>query len=280
MSHNVLKHIQVHMPFHFLREKYLPLVLAERINPEVAVNHRDLDGCPREAFHEVGEKLRAAGLRVTMHTPFLDLRPGAIDPEIRRITVKRIAAVLDLAVFFRPVSIVCHAAFDERYYLSGEEEWLSNCLETFQTLLPRVEALHCPICVENVYETTPVMLKRLLDGVNSPYLRFCFDTGHHNVFAEAPVDAWIDALSPYLTQLHIHDNQGVRDQHLPPCEGNFPFQKLIGMLQERNLTPIITLETHSIENFRKAVARIDALAWLPLSGESTAPDVAGGDIKP
>jgi len=116
--------------------------------------------------------------------------------------------------------------------------------------------------------------------MNSPYLRFCFDTGHHNVFAEAPVDAWIDALSPYLTQLHIHDNQGVRDQHLPPGEGNFPFQKLIGMLQERNLTPIITLETHSIENFRKAVARIDALGWLPLPGESNAPDVAGGDKKP
>lgn len=280
MNHSVLKHIQVHMPFHLLREKYLPLVLAERINPEVAVSHRDLDGYPREAFREVGAKLQAEGLQVTMHAPFLDLRPGAIDPEIRRVTVKRIAAVLDLAVFFRPLSVVCHAAFDERYYLSGEEQWLSNCLETFQAILPRMEALHCPICVENVYETVPGMLKRLLDGLNSPYLRFCFDTGHHNVFAEVPVDAWIDALGPYLAQLHIHDNQGVRDQHLPPGEGTFPFQKLIGLLRERKLTPIITLETHSSENFRKAIAQIDALGLLPLSGEGVVPGGVQGEMNP
>lgn len=280
MSRRVLKHIQVHMPFHFLREKYLPLVLAERINPEVAINHRDLDGCTREAFREVGEKLQAAGLRVTIHAPFLDLRPGAIDPEIRRVTVARIAAVLDLAVFFRPVSIVCHAAFDERYYLSGEEQWLSNCLETFQSFLPRAEALQCPICVENVYEKAPVMLRRLLDGVNSPYLRFCFDTGHHNVFAEAPVDAWVDVMRPYLVQLHIHDNQGIRDQHLPPGEGTFPFRDLFAMLKNKNLTPIVTLETHSIENFRRAVACIDALGWLPFQEEGTEPGQTRGNLKP
>lgn len=280
MSQKVLKHIQVHMPFHYLREKYLPLLLAERINPEVAINHRDLDSYPREAFREVGEKLQAAGLRVTIHAPFLDLRPGAIDPEIRRVTVKRLADALDLAGYFHPVSVVCHAAFDERYYLSGEEQWLSNSLETFQTLLSRAEALSCPICVENVYETTPVMLKRLLDGVNSPYLRFCFDTGHHNVFAVAPVDVWIDTMSPYLAQLHIHDNQGIRDQHLPPGEGNFPFANLFAMLKEYNLNPIITLETHSMENFRKAMVQIEAAGWLPLPGEGTAPDGTRGEMNP
>lgn len=262
MSGDVVKQIQVHMPFHFLREEYLAAVLAERINPEVAINHRDLDGYPREAFREVGEKLQEAGLRVTIHAPFLDLRPGAIDPQIRRVTTARIRAVLDLAGFFRPVSLVCHAAFDERYYLSGEEQWLHNSVETFQSFLPRARELHCPICVENVYETEPTMLRRLLDGVSSPYLRFCFDTGHYNVFSAAPVGSWIDMMSPYLAELHIHDNQGIKDQHLPPGEGNFSFPDLFAMLRKRKLTPIVTLETHSVEHFRKAVARIDALGLL------------------
>jgi sugar phosphate isomerase/epimerase len=268
MSGDVVKQVQVHMPFHFLREKYLSAVLSERINPEVAINHRDLDGYPREAFREVGEKLQEAGLRVTMHAPFLDLRPGAIDPQIRRVTMMRIADVLDLAVFFKPLSIVCHAAFDERYYPSGEEQWLQNSVETFQSFLPQAKDLNCPICVENVYEKEPTIMKRLLDGVNSPYLRFCFDTGHHNVFSEAPIGSWIDMMGPYLAQLHIHDNQGTKDQHLPPGEGNFPFSDLFAMLRKRKRTPIITLETHSIENFRKAVVRIDALGLLPLNAEA------------
>lgn len=267
MSSDVVKQIQVHMPFHFLRDKYLPAVLSEKINPEVAINHRDLEIYPREAFRDVGEKLQEAGLRVTIHAPFLDLRPGAIDPQIRRVTVTRITQVLDLAVFFRPVSIVCHAAFDERYYPSGEKQWLCNSLETFQSFLPQVEALNCPICVENVYEKEPTILRSLLDRVNSPYMRFCFDTGHHNVFAEAPVGFWIDMMSPYLTQLHIHDNQGVNDQHLPPGEGSFPFPDFFAMLRTRKLTPIVTLETHSIENFRRAIVRIEALGLLPLHAD-------------
>ncbi|HOO42003.1 MAG TPA: sugar phosphate isomerase/epimerase family protein [Syntrophales bacterium] len=269
MKRDVIAGIQVHMPFHFLRETFLSTVLAEGINPEVAINHRHLEGYPREAFREVGLKLQEAGLRVTIHAPFLDLRPGAIDPKIRRVTADRIAEVLDLAGFFSPSSIVCHAAFDERYYLSGEEQWLHNSVETFRAFLPRAEELACPICVENVYETEPTMLRRLLDGVDSPFFRFCFDTGHCNVFSDAPMGSWIDVMSPYLGQLHIHDNQGVKDQHLPPGDGKFPFADLFAVLKKRRLKPVITLETHSVENFRRAVERLDVFGWLPLYDEES-----------
>ena len=271
MKRDVVAEIQVHMPFHFLREQFLATVIAERINPEVAINHRDLEGYPRDVFREVGGKLQEAGLRVTIHAPFLDLRPGAIDPKIRRVTVDRIAEVLDLAGFFRPSSIVCHAAFDERYYLSGEEQWLHNSVETFRAFLPRAEELACPICIENVYETEPAMLRKLLDGVGSPFFRFCFDTGHCNVFSEVPMDSWIEVMTPYLGQLHIHDNQGIKDQHLPPGDGKFPFADLFSMLRDRKLKPIITLETHSIDHFRKAVEQIDVSGWLPLHDSGVIP---------
>jgi len=276
VKRDVIAEIQVHMPFHFLREKFLSTVLTERINPEVAINHRHLESYPREAFREVGRQLQEAGLRVTLHAPFLDLRPGAIDPKIRRVTADRIAEVLDLAGYFRPSSVVCHAAFDERYYLSGEEQWLHNSMETFQAFLLRAEELACPICIENVYETEPAMLRRLLDGVSSPFFRFCFDTGHFNVFSEAPVGSWIEVMSPYLGQLHIHDNQGIKDQHLPPGDGKFPFADLFAMLRKRRLKPIITLETHSIENFRKAVEQIDVFGWLPLYDEGVDPSAKQG----
>jgi sugar phosphate isomerase/epimerase len=112
------------------------------------------------------------------------------------------------------------------------------------------------------------MIRRLLEGVASPYIRFCFDTGHHNVFAVAPVATWIEALGPYLGQLHIHDNDGKKDRHLPPGEGNFPFTELFDMLSCRYLTPVVTLETHSVEHFRRAVAAIDAVGYLPFTGAS------------
>ncbi len=183
------------MPFHFLRETFLSTVLAEGINPEVAINHRHLEGYPREAFREVGLKLQEAGLRVTIHAPFLDLRPGAIDPKIRRVTADRIAEVLDLAGFFSPSSIVCHAAFDERYYLSGEEQWLHNSVETFRAFLPRAEELACPICVENVYGDGADDAEKTSGRRRLSFFRFCFDTGHCNVFSDAPMVP-IDVMTP------------------------------------------------------------------------------------
>ncbi len=272
MEKDIMDKIQVHMPFALLRGKFLSMVLSEGINPEIAISHRDLDRCSRDEFSEVGRTLSRTGRRVTLHAPFVDLRPGAIDPEIRRITRERISRVLDLAGFFHPLSVVCHAAFDARYYYSGEALWLKNCVETFQGFLPRMEALACPICVENVYETEPTMLKRLLDEVSSPYLRFCFDTGHCNVFGTVPFGLWIDTLGSYLTEIHIHDNDGTEDRHLPPGDGGFPFADLFAVLRRRKLAPVVTLETHSLEHFRKALSALknmDFPSSLPTGG---APD--------
>ena len=256
---------QVHVPYRLLQGQFIDTIIAAGINPEVAINHDDLDRFPPQAFCETGAKLREAGRRVTLHAPFVDLRPGAIDSEIRNVTVKRIQAVIDLAVFFQPVSIVCHAAFDERYYWSAEERWLKNSVKTFQSFLQNLYDMQCPICIENVYESEPAVLRRLIDGVNSPMVGFCFDTGHYNIFSRSSLEIWIETMALHLKQLHIHDNWGEKDQHLPPGEGSFPFEKLGSLLDKKNITPIITLETHSLEDYKRALKTLDSLGlpFLP-----------------
>ena len=257
--------IQVHVPYRLLHSPFLNTIITAGINPEVAITHYDLDHFPRQDFYESGATLREAGVRVTLHAPFVDLRPGAIDSRIRDITIERIQALLDLAVFFRPVSIVCHAAFDERYYLSAEELWLKNSIQTFQSFLPSLHNMSCPMCIENVYEGNPMILRRLMDGINSPMIGFCFDTGHYNIFSRSSLESWVETMEPHLKQLHIHDNWGERDQHLPPGEGSFPFGELGSLLSKRNITPVVTLETHSMEAYERALQKLDdlALPFLP-----------------
>ena len=64
---------------------------------------------------ETAKLLADAGLKITFHAPFMDLRPGAMDDKIRRTSIDRIKQVFDLAPYFHPLKIVCHASFDERY---------------------------------------------------------------------------------------------------------------------------------------------------------------------
>jgi sugar phosphate isomerase/epimerase len=259
---DILKKIQIHIPFDMLRDRYLPMVLKERINPEIGFNHETLDRFGTSDFRNVADVLTGAGLTTTIHAPFMDLRPGALDPKIRRATADRLRRVFDLAPAFRPRSIVCHPSFDRRYYVSTEDQWLENSIETWQPLLALAETMDTLIAFENVYETDPKLLKELLCSLRSPHVCFCFDTGHFNAFAEAPLEEWMSQLGPLTGQLHLHDNHGTTDEHLPPGEGNFPFHDLLQQLRQRGRKPIITLEAHSEAHLRKSLKNIKAMKLL------------------
>ena len=213
-------------------------------------------------YRRVGDQILDAGLSVTFHAPFMDLRPGAIDPAVRQASVDRIRQVLDLVPYFRPRSIVCHPSFDDRYYVSTADLWLHNSMETWGSFVRVTEDADTTISLENVYERQPRLLKRLLDACGSSRIRFCFDTGHFNVFSGASLEEWIETMGPHLFHLHLHDNQGKADEHLAIGDGTFPFTRLFALLRERKINPIITLEAHSEETLWRSAENLEAMALI------------------
>jgi len=258
----ILKKVQFHIPFPLLRDKYLPLVLREGINPEIGITFKALDRFQASDFAEVAKALRDAGLSVTIHGPFMDLRPGALDPMIRKVTIDRLKQMFDLAPYFRPRSIVCHPSFDERYYVSTEEEWLQNSVDTWKRFAGVAADMGARIALENIYEKEPRQLHRLLTALDSPHIRFCFDTGHFNAFSRAPLEEWLERMGPFIGQLHIHDNRGASDEHLPVGEGNFPFPVFLKYLRDRGLRPIVTVEAHSEKDLWRNVENLQATGLL------------------
>lgn len=264
MPASVLKQVQIHVPFPLLREKLLPMVVRERIQPEIGLSHLALDGCSRADFAAVAERLAGEGLSVTLHAPFVDLRPGALDPRIRRVTVERLQQVFDLAPLFHPRSIVCHPSFDIRYYVTAERLWLEHSVETWRTFILQAEQIGTLIALENVYERDPRELKLLLEALPTERFCCCFDTGHFNAFAESPLDLWMDALGERIGQLHLHDNHGRTDEHLPVGAGRFPFPEFFRMLRDRGRRPIVTLEAHSEKNLWRAVENLERMNLLAI----------------
>lgn len=257
--HGILKSVQVHLPFHFLRNQFLPMVIKEGINPEISFNHFTLDHFGKDDFMKVADQLLEAGLTISFHAPFMDLRPGAMDPEIRKATVARLQQVFDLVPYFQPVSVVCHASFDKRYYVSNEHEWLENSVETWKHFLAQAIDMDTVIALENVYETDCHYLSLLLNAFISPHVCFCFDTGHFNVYSTTPLDEWMNDLGARVGQIHIHDNNGLLDEHLPVGEGNFPFREFFKMIHQEKLKPVMTLESHSEKHLWRTLENIKAL---------------------
>lgn len=258
---DVLKKVHVHMPFDLL-PRFQELILAENMNLEIYFSHSALDKLDRIACRQMAEILNGSGIKVTFHAPFMDLRPGALDDSIRRASIVRIKQVIDLVDYFHPLRIVCHPSYDNRYYVSCDEEWLENSTATWVELIDLIKGTDSVIALENVYEQEPFILRSLLERLNSDHMCFCFDTGHFNVFARSPLSVWLKELGKYLGHLHLHDNHGRFDEHLPVGCGKFPFTELFQTLHDNRIRPLITLEAHAEEDLWRSLDNIEKMGIL------------------
>lgn len=244
MIQQIIRSIQVCIPFRLLKGKYLPLILEKRINPEIGINGGVIDTYSKKDFAEMASALQQEGLLITLHGPFYDLVPGGIDKKILKASRERLKEAFDLIPVFEPLSIVCHTGYDRKRYDEVKDEWLETALETWTPIVKGLEGTRTTLMIENVFEKTPHMLLKLLNELNIQKVGFCFDTGHMSAFSETNMGAWLKALGPFIKELHLHDNDGIKDDHLAIGAGKINFEFLFEYVEENSLKPIITLEAH------------------------------------
>jgi len=258
---DILNKVHAHMPFHLLPE-YLGMIMEKKLNLEIYFSHYVLQELDKQQCRESAKIIADAGLKVTFHAPFMDLRPAALDDKIRQASVDRIKQVFDLAPYFQPLKIVCHPSFDERYYVSCDDLWLENSVKTWTEIIVLAKQAKTIIALENVYEKEPGILRRLFESLSSEHVCFCFDTGHFNVFSYEPLSEWFAQMGKYIGHLHLHDNYGKTDEHLPVGDGTFPFDLFFETLQTIKIKPSITLEAHSREGLWRSLNNVKNMSLL------------------
>ncbi len=92
------------------------------------------------------------------------------------------------------------------------------------------------ICVENTLSEMgdPAYLRAFVDETRLTGLRFNFDIGHAHL-AELPQDERLEKsfapLRDFVSSVHLHDNHGEKDEHLPPFDGTIDWPDAIKLLQ-------------------------------------------------
>ena len=245
----IMKKIQVNIPFTMLCETYLDRFVKDGLNPEIGFDAASLDRYTSREFRSIARILCDRGLSITVHGPFMDLAPGSPDPAVRALTRCRLEQVLPAVAALRPKTVVCHAGFDRKRYESLKTAWTDHSLELWHWFGGCVRDEGSRLMLENVYEKGPRELLILLMALENPGVGFCFDIGHQNAFGQADVGTWLETLGPFLGEIHLHDNNGDADQHLAPGKGRADFQTLFEFLKGRDIEPpIITMEPHREED--------------------------------
>ncbi len=76
--------------------------------------------------------------------------------------------------------------------------------------------------LENQLEHTP----DLISEVNDKRLNICLDVGHANCHSKTQVLEGIKQLNAQMGFVHLHNNNGQKDEHLGFTKGNINFENI------------------------------------------------------
>jgi sugar phosphate isomerase/epimerase len=252
---------QVHVPYQRIGE-YLSFIREQRINLEIYFSAESIDSLTPTALSTLESSLDYRPV-LTMHAPFMDLSPGAVDSQVRAVTVNRFNQVFEIADILRPKCIVFHSGYEKWKYAMRVDLWLQNSLKTWEHFAKRSVDMGIKIAIENIFEDEPTNLRMLMDEMGSEYFGLCFDTGHFNLFSRIPLGEWLDQISRYIVELHLHDNNRTFDDHKAIGDGTFDFHTLFSTV--KNKQPIYTIEGHTKE---AVVKSLQALQGYAINAES------------
>ncbi|MFW5488809.1 MAG: sugar phosphate isomerase/epimerase family protein [Desulfovibrio sp.] len=249
----------INLPLRYARldETLVDTFLSHSICPEIGLDADSLDQLPEQYHHDLAQRLRDAGLKCSVHLPFLELRPAAEDPFIREASRKRLEVGMRIARIYDPAHMVGHPSLQDVYFENSAELQRSNSCQTWGSLLDEWPG-HPPLFLENTLETEPDLLVALLSVVQDKGVGVCFDIGHWNSFANGSkrknLEEWIAAFAPFRMHLHLHDNNGESDQHLGMGQGTIPWDEFEQQLDKYDIHPTATGEPHTRDAFKHSAA--------------------------
>jgi len=234
----------VNVPYRLV-EKNLERAVGLSIGLEVYLDNHLIEEIDMGHVKELSKKLQHNKIPCTVHAPFMDLSPGGYDRSIRMITQDKLKRSAEVANLLEARACVCHPGYDKWRFDGNEQLWLDGSIETWSAVLGETNN-DLPIVVENIFEETPATFTALFDYFKEKNLWFCFDSGHFNLFSKVSLDDWLDTLHDRIMEMHLHDNHGTFDDHLPIGSGSFPFRELKAFLRKIEMKKIIfTVEPHS-----------------------------------
>ena len=151
--------------------------------------------------------------------------------------------------------------YDYPHQMTPEEEWEIN-LDRYQRLIPAAKETGVTICLENLFTmrkgkvykavcNDPDEAVRYVDALNDlaggKCFGFCLDVGHA-LLCGLDIKTFIEKLGNRIACFHLHDNNGIVDQHLAPYTGILDWDRFIEGLRSIKYDGTLNYETFNIWN--------------------------------
>lgn len=198
--------------------------------------------------------LAAEGIRFTIHAPFSSMNPAEYDPRLRECFIDVLESSIYQAAELGATIEVIHAGLPTIFSNFYPEDATRICAQSLTRLVNYGRSVGVNVVIENgagqydIFNTLD-KITRLLSQVEQADT--CLDFGHACITGE--MSRFITG-QPRICHIHVHDNQGKRDEHLPAGRGSIDWREAIGGLKQVGYQGLLVAENHSCAEALESVA--------------------------
>jgi len=248
----------------------------------------ELGACRLDDEKELAARLRATGMRFVIHNYFpptdaeLVLNLASPSEEIRSRSASFASRTLDLAGEIGAGTYSVHAGFatdpigyEDGHFVFGSGGDVQSARDRFAdsiaTLAERARTVGVELLVENnvcigehrgrLLFLTGAEIASFLEPLRDLGVRLLLDTGHLNVTSRTlgfDRDEFVDDVEDFVGAVHVHDNDGTSDGHMPVVEDSW----IAALLRRPSLSRLPRVVEARVGSAGEAKDQVDFLERL------------------
>ncbi len=244
--------------------EYIPEVTA--LDAGIELQSYGLEGCQSSEAWEKRLRKHVSFRKnypgpLAVHGPFVGIEYDHIDHLLREAVSRRMDLTFQAVIELNASRLILHTGFKQEILMFDFlDKWVEDTAAFWRKEISRYADQGITVVMENTVELDPTVLIELHDRVDHDHFKLCLDVGHANLFSNLPLAAWIEKMGSRLVHLHIHDNLGRLDEHLPFGKGNIQFDAVFEALHQVVPDVTVSLEVNSdkdtiMANLREMIQR-------------------------
>ncbi len=213
-------------------------------------------------IHFFRSVISRARVRVTLHATFYDINLATINDDLREAMLRNYRRYLALGQAVGAENMVVHAGMlhkDAAPIASLRERARKSLIASLRTLGEEAARRGMRIALENSPPNRNWLLvanwqqhMEILQEVNHPAVGAVLDMAHAHLHG-LNLEEYLQHITPYLLEVHAHNNHGQEDEHAGMTRGNIDYATLF---RRHPLKVPVIME---IRNFTEAM---ESLEWI------------------
>ncbi|MBI4962283.1 MAG: sugar phosphate isomerase/epimerase [Desulfomonile tiedjei] len=234
-----------------------PVMEELEVIASLGFDYLELTMDPPQAHHtviaqqrdEIAEALQRNKMSLVCHLPTF-LSTADLSEQVRNTALQEMLDSLDVAATLNPLKVVVHPSYVMGLGVFVVDQVRQYGLNSLAALVARADELGLCLCLENMFPRTNSLVQpNDFAGILPmfPTLKMTLDTGHANIGSNRGnrCVSFVGKFPDRIEHVHVSDNFGKDDNHLPVGAGTVDFPRIIKALQGIGYDRTVTFEIFS-----------------------------------